>query len=176
MKKNKLLITFILLLIFTTLGIFAVNSEAQSAVPGSGADPLVSRSCVDSRINQVIAMIANPQPSTGNIDADSLREEIMAEIIAKLAYTPVFAHSGQIVLGGEGTEIILRSGRGFAYTLAENGVINTTTGMELFNDFEIPRNHSIVIPRDDGRGVRVIEDAWFIVRGGFQIVSPLEGL
>ena len=182
MKARNKIPLWILLFLIMTFGVFVLKPSAQSAGPGTNADPLVSKSYVDSKFNQLIAMInANPQqaqPGAGQnppFDASALKREILSELAASsgTAFVPVRAERGQIILGGEGAEIILRSGRASGYCPGENGLVNATTGIEIFNGFELPVNHLILVPRDDGRGASVVSDeAWFIIKGGYQIVSP----
>ena len=179
LNRKKILFGFLLLLIMT-FGFFIVNPLAQSVVPGSDADPLVSKSYVDSRVNELIAMIGNishPAASSAeaNIDIEALKWEIISElnlIDGASLFAPVNAARGQIILGGQGTEILLRTGRAVAYSTGENGLVNITVGMEIFSGFEIPANHLLLTPRDDGRGVMVTStEAWFMVKGGYQIVE-----
>ena len=185
LKGRKQFFAWLALLIFMTLGVFVLKPSANAA-PGSNADPLVSKSYVDSKINQVIAMInsssANaqtqtPPPAYGAanqaVDKDALKREILSELAVNsgAAFVPVRAERGQIVLGGEGAEIILRSGRASGWCSGENGLVNATSGIEIYHGFDIPVNHLILVPRDDGRGAVINSDeAWFIIKGGFQVV------
>ena len=178
-KKHSKTIAWFALMTFMTLAVFIASPSAGGGQPGSEGDPLVSRSYVDSRINQVIAMIngsgQQSQPAGGGVDAAALKREILSELAVDngAAFTPVRAVKGQLILGGEGAEIILRSGRASGFCPGENGLVNATTGIEIFNGFEIPINHLILVPRDDGRGVAVTSDeAWFIIKGGYQALNP----
>lgn len=74
-------------------------------------------------------------------------------------------------------EVIVRSGKTtvvspFTVKWEEQGISDTTDGKELYNGEAIPTNHTLIIPRDDGRGVAVGEGgAWIMVRGDFIIKS-----
>ena len=171
--KNKLFAWFVLMLAMA-FGVFAVSSRAQSQAPGSSGDPLVSKSYVDSQINNLLLMINNVQP-TQTADLGGIKNELLNELSGVLspAFRPVRAEKGQYVLGGEGAEIILRSGRAIGWCAGVNGLVNATTGGEVFSNNEIPINNLLLVPRDDGRGVLVTSDeAWFIIKGGYQIVNP----
>jgi len=171
--KNKYkTIGALLAFVLTVAG--AVALLAQGA-PGSDMDPVVSKSYVDMRIEQVMALMGGAQPAADNIDADTLRESILSELRTEsvAAFTPVRAELGQVLLGGEGAEIILRSGRAAGFVTGENGLVNATEGSEVMNGYDVPVNHLLLVPRDDGRGLVVMSDeAWFIVKGGYQIVMP----
>lgn len=74
-------------------------------------------------------------------------------------------------------EVIVRSGQTkvvspFTVKWEEQGVSDTTDGKELYNEATVPNNHTILIPRDDGRGIVAGEGgAWLMVRGDYRIVS-----
>lgn len=75
-------------------------------------------------------------------------------------------------------EVIVRSGKAAVIspftTDIIQGLSDTTDGKELLNGEAIPTNHTLIIPRDDGRGVAVGEGgAWIMVRGDF-IVKEAE--
>lgn len=85
------------------------------------------------------------------------------------AFLPVQLLSGQRLIGGEGAEIIFRSGRANVYSENDMGVIDVSLGKELFNGENISVNHLLIVARKDGRGVRSIEDSWFMVKGSYSI-------
>ncbi|MDR3091068.1 MAG: hypothetical protein LBU36_02550 [Clostridiales bacterium] len=130
-----------------------MNINARAAEPGSEGDPVVTKSYVDARIAEIMG--ASP-PSE-------------AALPNKNAFEPVFASRGQKVLGKEGAEIILRSGSCAAYCPGSDGLVNATRGLDLADGAGIDANNLILIPRDDGRGVLVSKDAWFIIKGGYEI-------
>ena len=130
------------------------------ADPGGADDPLVSRSYVDLRINQLLQVI-NAQNENRQAPAET----------ADMSFTPVHVNAGQTILAGEGTEIILRSGTATAHVPGPDGVVNASAGLDLDHGHPISRNHLIIIPREDGRGIRATTDAWFIIRGDFNIVT-----
>lgn len=72
-------------------------------------------------------------------------------------------------------EAIVRSGSTKVvspYTVKweEQGVSDITDGKELYNEAEVPANHTILIPRDDGRGITAnAGGAWVMVRGDYII-------
>ena len=71
-------------------------------------------------------------------------------------------------------ELIVRQGStAVALTpFKDQGIGNLTTGKELLNDEKIPTNHSLLIPRADGRSVCVLSDvAYIMVRGEYEIVD-----
>ena len=153
MKKK-----FIVLLILTVI---AAALFTGGTLPGSSEDPLVSKSYVDDKFNQILNVLSAFNDAIPTIQPGGKG--------AAAAYTPVSVGMGQALIGGEGTEIILRSGKAIGYCPGENGMVNITTGIEVFSGTEISLNHMLIVPRNDGRGALVIEDAWFLVKGDYTI-------
>ena len=84
-------------------------------------------------------------------------------------YVPVYASVGQTVIGGEGTEIILRAGKGNIVISGADGIVDATTGQNLTSGKSAVANHIMIVPRADGRGVKVTEAAWFLIKGDYSI-------
>ena len=144
--------------IFISTAVLLATVTAFGAA-GTESDPLVSKSYVDDKINQVLEIVNGGSVSVdGNIAPAS-----------GASYTPVYASVGQIVLGGEGTEIILRSGKANIYIEGADGLVDSTTGQNLKTGDVATANHMMIVPRDDGRGVKVTEAAWFLIKGDYTI-------
>lgn len=150
-----------------------------AATIGSERDPLVSKSYVDSKIEQVLTLInGNGTGSSSGVDVDALAEQVLAKInegditggsVAAEGYVPVSVAVGQTIYGGEGTEFILRAGKGNISVSGVDGIADITTGEELLNGSRAVKNHLMIVPRDDGRGIEVTEAAWFLVKGSYEI-------
>lgn len=146
-----------------------------AAQPGSEDDPIVSKSYVDSRIDELLNAIENNEPIVIN-PSDNSENGSDSEVVSggnsdQYRYVPVHVGVSQKIIGGEGTEIILRVGRGFAYVPGNEGIVDATSGKNLDNNIEIEKNHIIIVPRSDGRGIRIVEDAWFIVKGAYTVAE-----
>ena len=150
-----------------------------SANPGGAEDPLVSRSYVDMRINEIVQLI-NAQGAGQQVDTEAVVNEILADITGffgaaagdDMGFTPVHVNAGQMILGGEGVEIIRRSGSATAHVPGSDGIVNASAGLDLDHGHPISANHLLIIPREDGRGIRATTDSWFIIRGEFTIITP----
>ncbi|GHU50657.1 hypothetical protein AGMMS49975_02150 [Clostridia bacterium] len=151
----KILIKSSAIAILTAVFLLGGTWLLFGAEAGSSSDPLVSKSYVDGKLNELKNTINNNTTGTAAEDP---------------AFTPVSLLSGQTLIGGEGAEIILRSGAGVAYTAVTDGIVNATAGAELFSGDYVGKNNLLLVPRGDGRGVRAIDDAWFIVKGSYSIL------
>lgn len=77
--------------------------------------------------------------------------------------------SGQSLLAEGGTEIILRGGRAVVIASPLGGLCDVTQGRDLSAGEVIPANHLLIVPRDDGRGVKAETDTILMVRGGYRV-------
>ncbi|MCL2573185.1 MAG: hypothetical protein FWE34_01380 [Defluviitaleaceae bacterium] len=174
--KKKLYILGLGLAFFTgglVLGGSFLNANPP-APGGSFENPAVSMYYFNERINEIMQII-NAQGAGGQINTEAVVNEVLADITnffgAGMTFTPVHVNAGQIILAGEGTEIIRRSGSATAHVPGQDGIVNATTGHDIFHDATIPANNLLIVPREDGRGVRATADSWFIIRGSFSIVG-----
>lgn len=151
--KKKLIISLEIII----AAMLVIGGTVYAASAGSESDPLVSKSYVDDKINQVLSMI-NTGSATAVVDNTS-----------STSYVPVYASVGQTVIGGEGTEIILRAGKGNVVISGADGITDATTGANLTNGKAASLNHLMIVPRADGRGIKVTEAAWFLIKGDYSI-------
>nr|WP_317359874.1 hypothetical protein [uncultured Tyzzerella sp.] len=163
--KQKLLvgIQIFLATVIIATGVTFANNQA-----GSSEDPLVAKSYVDDKINQVLEIINTTVGSDNNTSNNNSSNNTNVQISGN-SFKPVLVEVGQTIYGKEGTELILRSGKGSAVVPGAEGIANLTNGLEIKNKNTINKNHLIIIPRDDGRGVKVSEKAWFLVKGDYEI-------
>ncbi len=177
MKIKKRFVAALLVAFFAG-GMLTNSLSAATVQPGSTADPLVSKSYVDDRINQVLNAVSgtNANSSTSNINKDAVVEEVLSRLqTLKMggdgaSYVAINAAKGKKILGHEGTEIILRSGTAVGVCPGENGIVNATTGQEITQGTKIDKNNILIIPRYDGRGIQVTsEEVWLLVKGGYDI-------
>lgn len=131
-----------------SLSFLLPGSGAFGADTGAGtaADPVVTRSYVD-------ALFA------------SLSQETQAA-----AFEVVEVDAGASLLGGPGTELILRGGKATAIDNGTDGVSDLTAGKDLKSGTAVALNHLLLIPREDGRGLRCETRSWVMVKGAYTIL------
>ena len=138
------------------LGVIAsavmIMGSVYGADAGSESDPLVSKSYVDDKIEQVMSLIGSGGSTS-----------------TAITFTPVSVAVGKTIIGGEGTEMILRAGKAGVVLSGSEGITDATTGQTLYNGHSASLNHLNIIPRADGRGFKVTEAAWFLVKRSYTI-------
>jgi len=124
----------------------AAGQAAASSAAGSADDPLITLSYLNSVL-----------PSGNNSGS----------------YTVVELAKGQRVRAkSDSIELILRPGGAAAAIsqYADLGIADLTAGEELLDGAALPINHSLLIPRADGRAISVTSaKAFIMVRGDYEI-------
>ena len=129
-----------LLLAFASI-VWAYSAEGG---PGTEGDPLVTKSYVDKKVAEV---------SGGSAASWQVIE--VAE--------------GKSVIGGQGTEMILRSGNAVAIDNGVDGISDLTNAKDLKSGTKIAANSLLLTPRDDGRGIKCQTSCFVMVLGAYTI-------
>ena len=88
---------------------------------------------------------------------------------ARTSFAPIELAPGQKLTGAGGTEIVLRSGEAAAIDNGYNGISDLTSGTDLMTGNQVVLNHLLLVPRDDGRGILALTEAWVLVRGDYTV-------
>lgn len=133
---------------------------AQSASPGSSDDPAVSKSYVDAQITEIKTYIDTKVSGSSRESQGSFA-----------VFTPVLIPAGSTLIGGEGTELILRSGAATAIEVDHNGISDLTSGKDLKMNQKVAQNHYLIVPKADGRGIKIGRqaDAWVMIKGTYSL-------
>ena len=201
--KKSLLLTVLAVFLTLSVLVFSVFAE-ESAYEGS--DLPVSESYVlraigaleervyqkiDTMIDALNARIdaigqtvttTTPPPAPAETEAAPAETEALpaeTEAPANSAmpitdYDVVYLTKGQTIVGS--SEFILRSGSAISTCPGINGITDITDGVDLTDGMEIPWNHLLLVPRDDGRGITVTSvEAYIMARGQYTVIdAPAE--
>ena len=201
--KKSLLLTVLAVFLTLSVLVFSVFAE-ESAYEGS--DLPVSESYVlraigaleervyqkiDTMIEAINARIdaigqagtaTTPPPAPAETEAAPTETEAVpaeTEAPANTAmpitdYDVVYLTKGQTIVGS--SEFILRSGSAISTCPGINGITDITDGVDLTDGMEIPWNHLLLVPRDDGRGITVTSvEAYIMARGQYTVIdAPAE--
>ncbi len=164
-KLRRFSILLVLLLIIS-VGFNIAAALSDGAEPGSEQDPLISKGYVDeimaknaaevAQLKQQLEELKNQQQSGGSE-----------------GFVVLNMKTGQTLLPGSGTEIILRSGKAAAVS-GQNGdnLADVTAGKDLVKGAAVEKNHLLITSRDDGRGLKATAECYLLVRGAYKINDP----
>lgn len=146
----------------------AASAIVAFAAPGDSNDPLVTLSYItdtlipeiDARVDKRVAQkvdeaLENHTPSSGGESSDG--------------YILVNVKKNQRIIGGEGTEFVVRSGSGVIVATANGGLADLTVGLDLPDGTEAPLNHLLLSPRNDSRGIKFTTNGIVLIRGKYTV-------
>lgn len=151
-----------------------VYASSDSSIPGSVDDPVVSKSYLDEQLAKLRAELRGTTPAPAPAPAPTPAPTPAPQPVPGSGTAALLVVEelkvGQSLIGSAGTEIIVRTGKAVVLTNQQGeGVPNVTAGTDL-RGTQVPLNHMLLVPRNDGRGVKVTEGPCFImVRGDYMI-------
>lgn len=150
---NKLLRFFMVIVAVVVFSVFALNVQADVAEPGSESDPLVTKSYVDKVLSNLKQYVdSKPSSSSG--------------------WEIVYMEQGQQLIGDKGTEMILRSGIAAVVDEGNGGLADITEGKDIVNGENVMQNHLLIVPRDDGRGVKAENNnVILLIKGSYTVIK-----
>lgn len=165
-KKTKIALTAVTLMATT---LYAADSGM-----GTYEDPIVTKSYVDQKVAEVKSSINGGVTSTELAAQNTIIKELQEEIeILKSTqnsiYEVVTVAEGQTIIGEQSTEMIVRAGEGIIVASNAGGVQDITSGLDIASGQIAPKNHLLLIPRSDGRGLLANKKLTVMVRGGYKL-------
>lgn len=154
-KSFSLTINLVLVIIIILL---LGAGVANGANPGSSTDPLVTQSYVENRIKALNASIDEKLSSFEGGSSESGMNFKVLEV-----------KKGQIIHLEENSLFILRAGVASGIAGQGGGLSDLTTGLDISTGQTIELNHLLLIPKSDGRGVKMDYDGWVMISGGYSI-------
>lgn len=155
-KIRKKHIAFVLVILTSFLLVHIVQADTPD--PASPDDPLVTQGYVDNKIAQLAAIIDGMKQQLQNTQGQG-----------GTSLEKVSVKAGHKIIGGAGTEFILRTGQATAVGSANGGLSDVTGGKDIQTGGVVAYNHLLIMPMDDGRGLKITKDAYVLVRGSYTI-------
>lgn len=144
MKKSFFAGMVLSILLMTAFAVVVI------AAPGSEEDPVVSVSYLE------------------NIFMEKVKSYIDQKAVPQ--YDVVSLKAGQTLTAQKGTEMILRMGTATVVATQKGGLSDVTAGVDIANGGEMPSNHLLIAPLDDGRGLKATaSEVLVMVRGGYTV-------
>lgn len=180
---NKRFAAAIVIIAILTAAIFVIGS-ADGTTPGTEADPVVTQSYVEMTSQQIKTYIdsliaKNSEEVTGlKLQLEQKNQEILKlqETVNGLKNSGGDAGfiveklpKGKTLFTGAGAELIVRSGKATAIKGEGGGLANITSGKDLKTGDAVVNNNLLISARDDGRGVKAVEECYLMIRGSYTI-------
>ncbi len=160
--------------------------------PGSLEDPLVTKGYVEEKFSSLVEEIDFLTREIDRVSKESQELEQVVELMDRVdglekrvddvsdispddfrdTFEPMLLKRGETIIAGDSTQIILRSGTARVVSSLAGGLVDATseTNGDLSGNESVPLNHLLIVPRDDGRGIRITSgDAWVMVKGPFEV-------
>lgn len=188
----------ILSIIFVSFGLIQLVSGERGA-PGTDSDPIVTQSYVDQKIKELSTSVQDTSKTVSELSANlgEIRKKtdevtsqallieqirLLSERIIALEkstkinsdgvpkFITINPSKGKTVFGKESTEMILRTGKAKIVSTTSIGIPDITKGIDLKSGESVPINNMLIVPKDDGRGIKILtSDAWVMIRGGYEV-------
>lgn len=146
---------------YTTADGAAIDSQ-----PGSGDDPVVTKSYVDQQLQKLIQ--GDVPKQTGNGGSGSSNGEPSASRELQVVDIKI----GEKLMAKSGAEFIVRKGKAIVYSETDSSISDLTDGKDIGNGSAVANNHLLLFPRD-GRGLTPDPNQknglTVMVRGGYEI-------
>lgn len=114
----------------------------------------------------VVTLFADPGDSSDPIITLSYLENVLK---GQLSFKVVNIERGQQLVCEDGTELILRMGSATIVATEKGGLADVTSGIDLPNGSEMPSNHHLIVPVNDGRGIIANNKVIVLVKGDYTI-------
>lgn len=170
--KNFTKIMYILIGAICTAAVGGASIAAIGAA-GSDTDPIVTKSYVEKRIAELESKMNSN--SSSNVDQKLASLQTQMEALAlnngggDQGFVLVQVKAGSKLVLSESAMLILRAGSAKTIIGPGGGLADLTIGTDLVDGQAIIGNHLILVPRNDGRGVKVTGDSWMMIKGSYTI-------
>ena len=153
--KPKVIITVIMIFLITAAAVVIAS-------PGSGDDPLVTLSYITDKVIPEIKAYIDEKVSTTTPSE--------TKPVTSSDFSLVNVKANHKIIGGEGTQFVLRMGTGTIVATQNGGVADLTAGIDLPHGTLIPANHNLLAPKNDSRGVRMETDGILLIKGTYTVI------
>ena len=161
------------------LALFGAVSAATTGTPGTSEDPVVSKSYVEKRLIEVTEGLERTlRQLSGRLDTVEANSNSGSGSGTSMpgappAFVVLELKDGDVVTFGENTQVILRGGAATAIA-AENDLPDVTGGTGLSLGQKVPLNHLIIVPKSDGRGMKIVDRAWLMISGQYTVTKAVQ--
>ena len=115
----------------------------------------------------IIGSMAAEPGTEGNplVTKDYIESTVYPAVRFKLVTVP----AGKSVVCASSSEIVLRMGKCTVIGTEKGGVSDVTMGYDLPSGTSVQGNHLLIVPTDDGRGVKTDTECILMIKGSYTI-------
>jgi len=138
------------------------STGTSTSTPTTSTDPNVTLR-VDNVEKQVGAIETNLDTIQSKVN---FLDQVTHDLSDSSVWQVIEISAGVSIYASDTSEIILRSGKASVIgNKYDEGLSDVTTGIDLKNGTQLTKNHLVIIPRGDGRGVKAITTCFVMYRG-----------
>ncbi len=153
---------FKIALVLSLITAILVSTYIAFGAGGDSTDPLISKSYLEDVLTpKILAEVDKKIAASATTGTPSTGEAV--------GFVAVEVKAGQTLLGKAGTELILRIGTASAVCPGDNGMVDTTAGLDLTHGKNVEKNHVYIVPREDGRGFKMADNGFVMIKGGYTV-------
>ncbi|HBY20529.1 MAG TPA: hypothetical protein DEG71_05895 [Clostridiales bacterium] len=158
--------------------------QAAGSTPGSDSDPLITSSYLDKKMQEIVTTLQNSdkttetalnqkiQQTSESLSAMDKKVDDLSKQIGQTSaqgFEVINLSTGKRMICEASTEVILRSGKASVVSETSAGLSDVTAGGDIKAGETIVKDHLLIIPRSDGRGVRAETTVVIMVKGKYEI-------
>jgi TolA-binding protein len=141
---------------------------------GSGSGGLDSRSDFNTSDNIDSSdiykdFLSDSSTFNENEISNASRSGVAGSVSSTSRFTAMELKTHQKIILGAGTEIVLRTGKAMSIRGEFGSLVDLISGKDLDAGENVTRNHIILSPRNDNRGMKFTEDSWILVKGQYEL-------
>ncbi len=169
--------TYIFLGILSSFIFMIIIHMPMEAKPATQSDPLVTLSYVDKRfsdMNEYLEAkfaVLDKTTKSNVVELSQATNNSVNQSVSQSVFEVIKVSPNTMLYLADSTEFIIRSGKALVIASKSGGLIDISAGMDLSGSKQIPNNHLILNPLNDGRGFVVTDEAWVMIRGEYTLVS-----
>ena len=144
----------------------ALCISPASAEPGSADDPLITLSYVEDVLIPQLKSYVDSSIANASLESGA---QGGVTVEGSGAFNVVNVSKGQTIIGDRSCQMILRMGTGNIVATSKGGVADVTAGYDLPDKTPAPSNHLLIVPVDDGRGIKMTSDGIIMICGSYSV-------
>lgn len=171
-KIAYILIGSICALVFGGVSIAAIGDA------GTQTDPVVTKSYVEKRLSELEQKVTDSAVAKSTEQVNAMKAQLETLLKASGSgnsaasdFSLIQVKAGDVLVFNANTQLVMRSGLATIIGGQGGGLSDLTQGKDLKDGDNLETNHLVLVPKNDGRGIKMGYDGWLMIKGGYQITK-----